>query len=524
MSDEASGVLHSKFFYLGGIVAVSLVIITLAWLFQGTNWSLILLSSAWVLVVAAFAWEIVTRAERLDNIVHSRTDSLERNNRHLNRLLELLRGFRRVSYEINQKTGVEQIGHAFVERVNELFDEPQSVHLWLDRRLVDKKRKEEGNGSVSLHLVAAAGEEIGMPSGLERIERSNPLVARCFQDRSVAVEHELSARGGEEGWDWLADSGMESFAAFRLEVGETILGVLGVFSARTLTADFVRQLHLSVNQLAVALEKGRLLKAMRRRARQLAAAYKELRELDEMKDWFICSVSHELRTPLTSIISFSEILEHYEDLEAEEHREFAGVIREESQRLARLIDDMLDLSRIARDELKLEAGQFDMAAVARRSARLFERQAAEKDMELRLELPAEAPAYADEHAASRVLNNLLSNAFKFTPEGGTVELSVSPDDSTVVTRVRDTGPGIPPEDQEKVFQKFTQLESQLTSKPAGSGIGLAICREIVERSGGRIWVDSRPGEGSTFAFALPNAPRQERSAADKAAETHQITG
>lgn len=504
MSAPAAEAPRGKLFYILLAVGLSLCILVLAWLFRGTRWSLLLFSSAWVLVVGVFSWEILRRAELLDGIVQSRTGALEANNRYLNRLLELLRRFRRLSYELNQRMGVADVARAYVARLHELFDNVGAVRLWLEPQVLGV-----GASDGPLRLAASAGPDLGMPDGFSQLQRHNPLVERCFQDRSVAVEHELARKGEDWGWQWMQHCGMESFAAFRLELGERIIGVLGVFSPRTISADFVRQLHLSVNQLAVSLEKGRLLHAMRRRADELARAYDELQQLDAMKDWFITSVSHELRTPLTSIISFSEILEQFDDLESGEHHEFAAIIRQESQRLAFMIDDMLDLSRIARGELSLHAAEFDMVALAQRCARLFEQRAREAGIELRLQLPPAAHAHADEGAVERVLNNLLSNAVKFTADGGEVTLVIAEPEGPeqpVRVMVRDTGIGIAPQDHERIFDRFTQLESRLTNKPSGTGIGLAICREIVQQSGGRIWVKSRPNEGSTFGFELPSAP------------------
>ena len=250
---------------------------------------------------------------------------------------------------------------------------------------------------------------------------------------------------------------------------------------------------------------------MRGRADELAAAYEELKKLDAMKDWFISSISHELRTPLTSIRSFSEILEHYEDLKPQERLEFAGIIREESERLSLMIDDVLDLSRSADGQLELHPAPFDLVPLAVRCCRLFSRQAAERRMDFRQSLPPHAWADADESAIARVLNNLIGNAFKFTPDGGTIELTVQTRGDEVEAAVRDSGVGIGAADHERIFERFTQLNNQLTSKPAGSGIGLAICKELVDASGGSVWVESELARGSTFRFTLPAATGAQQS-------------
>jgi signal transduction histidine kinase len=510
MSAPHSGRSRGRYFYTAGIFLVSLGILGLTYLFRQATFSLLLLVGAWVLMVIAFAWDMSTRAAHLDDAVHSRTDSLERTNAYLSRLLEQLRAFRRISYDLNQRSELEEIASEFTGGVARLFAEVDSAWLWLDRRLLrGDEAGAEGERADPLDLAAQAGADLGRPAELLRLERANPLVARCFEDLSVAVEHDLAdiTRGAHG--PWLAESGMTSFAAFRLQLGKNVLGIFGVFSHTTLSADFTRQLHLSANQLAVALEKGRLLKAVRGRAEELAAAYEELKKLDAMKDWFISAVSHELRTPLTSIRSFSEILEHYEDLSGEERLEFAGIIRQESERLTLMIDDVLDLSRIAHGQLDLTSMPFDLVPLMGRACKLFSREAAERGMDLRQDLPEQAWASADESAVVRVVNNLLGNAFKFTPDGGTIEASVRNGRDQVQVTVRDSGVGIAPSDHERIFERFTQLHNQLTGKPAGSGIGLAICKELVEASGGSIWVESESGKGAAFHFTLPAAGADE---------------
>ncbi len=507
MSSTSESKLRSRFFYAGILFAVNVGILGLIWRFREANWILLAFSLWWILLVSAFAWEIVTRAERLDRTVRSRTDALRRTNRHLSSLLGRLRAFHRLSYQMNQKLDRGEIGRAFVEELCDGLPAVGAAWLWLGRT--------DGDPDVRprpFRLAARAGPRMGMPAELRRLRADSPLVAGCFGERAVAIFQDLPAAGRKWGWHWVSETGMQSFAALRLHLGDRTLGVLGVFSEQRLSPEFLRQLHLSVNQLTVALEKARLLKQVRRRARELADANKQLRQLDEMKDWFVSAVSHELRTPLTNIRSFGEILENYADLEPEERKEFAGIIRRESERLSALIGNVLDVAKIANGEIELEPQALDLPALVERCCSPFAREAAERGIDLSCSVRERPPAvFADENAVARVLNNLLGNALKFTPDGGRVEVTVKPvgtprqDRRMVAVLVSDTGVGIPADQQEKVFRRFTQLGKQLTDKPPGTGIGLAICREIVENSGGRIWVESTPGEGSTFAFSLPVA-------------------
>jgi len=515
MRGSRDGPLQSRLFYVGSIFAVSFGLVCLMWRFRTVNLIQVAFGLAWVVVVTAFAWEVVTRAERLQAMVRSRTYALGRSNADLAVLLEQLNAFHAISYEINQRTRPEQIARTFVDRLCASLEGVDGAWVWLAPRLTAEEDAALPPGErapAALELVAHSGPDFGMPPELRTLAPDNPLATRCFDVGRVAVDHHLPLRARAWGWPWLADARMESFAGIPLQLGGEMFGVLGLFSRGTFTADFVSRLHVSVNQLAVALEKARLLKETRRRADQLAAANAGLRQLDAMKDWFVSSVSHELRTPLTNIRSYAEILEDYADLTGQERSEFARVIRQESERLSDIITDLLDLAKIAAGEVHLEPGSFDLGRLVERCCEPFGQEAEERQIALEREV-ADAPvlAHADEHAVARVLHNLLGNAFKFTPDGGAIRVTVralgEPDGARSATvQVCDTGMGIPPAEQDRIFERFTQVGSRLGDKPPGTGIGLAICRQIVDGSGGRIWVESRPDEGSTFAFTLPLAP------------------
>ncbi len=513
MADRPETVLQTKFFYAGSIFTVSLGLVTLMWRFKTVNWILVVFGLAWIVVVTAFAWDIVTRAERLESLVGTRTNALEETNRNLNALLNRLSAFQAISSQMNQQIESTDIARAVAERLTTALPGVHSVWLWLDPGLLEEEpeTRDAESGPVPLNLVAQAGRSFGVPDALDPLRPDFQLAVRCFEDANVDLDHNLQAKARAWGWRWLVGSGMESFAGFPLQLGGRLLGVLGIFSAQTITAEFVSQLQQSVNQLTVALEKTRLLKETRRRAAELAAANAELRQLDSMKDWFVSSVSHELRTPLTNIRSFSEILEDYADLSPEERSEFAGVIRQESERLTDIINDVLDLAKISTSEIDLRPDYMDLGGLVEKCCKTFSQEAEERDITFQHQIAESvAQVWADQKGVARVLNNLIGNAFKFTLDGGEVRILVGPqpeDDGEFVTvMVTDTGVGIDAKDHAKVFEKFTQVGTGLHDKPPGTGIGLTICRQIVEQSNGRIWVDSAPHKGSTFGFTLPLRP------------------
>jgi len=248
------------------------------------------------------------------------------------------------------------------------------------------------------------------------------------------------------------------------------------------------------------------------RTKELAEANAELRKLDRMKNWFISVVSHELKTPLTSIRSFSEVLEGYEDLTPKERREFLGVIMSESDRLTGLINDMLDAASIADGRMEWNPRASSPNLLVERSCKLLAHKAENMRLSLHQAVPDGLPeVWADEGKIITVLNNLLFNAIKFTGPGGRIEVGARTIEEEakqgrfVAISVSDTGLGIAREDQERIFEKFMQVAEPPGDCPAGAGLGLAICKEIVEHHGGRIWVESEPGRGSTFTFTLPLA-------------------
>ncbi|HLG74079.1 MAG TPA: ATP-binding protein [Chloroflexota bacterium] len=237
---------------------------------------------------------------------------------------------------------------------------------------------------------------------------------------------------------------------------------------------------------------------------QARAQSETLQQLNRFKDELLENVAHELRTPLTSIRAYSELLLTY-TTDPETQREFTSVINEESERLTRLLNDVLDLTKIQSGKLQWHVGSTDLAGVLREAARKHAVLIRGKGLNFEVEMPADLPLIqADSDRLMQVVDNLLSNATKFTKAGEiTLRASHTPEEITVA--VVDTGVGIPGHEQALVFEKFHQVTQGLTDKPAGTGLGLAICKEIVEYHHGRIWVESEPGRGSTFAFTLPLA-------------------
>ncbi|GAB4277354.1 MAG: SpoIIE family protein phosphatase [Deferrisomatales bacterium] len=296
------------------------------------------------------------------------------------------------------------------------------------------------------------------------------------------------------------------------------IGVLTAYATQGpmgFTEEFIDLFAALANQLALAVVNARLYaevqayshameEKVRRRTAELEAANARLRELDRLKSDFLSTVSHELRTPLTSIRSFTEILLRYGVDDAERRQNFIEIIHAEAERLSRMINELLDLS-------KIEAGRFELhpaplpvqralgtaADVARP---LFQEKRVEVVQSVEPGLP---PVWADPDKLQQVLANLLSNAAKFSPEGGTVRIVCRRRGAYALFCVADEGPGIPRDRLNEVFERYTQVRDPQQYHPLGTGLGLTISREIVHRMGGRIWVESTEGKGTAFYFTLP---------------------
>ena len=228
-----------------------------------------------------------------------------------------------------------------------------------------------------------------------------------------------------------------------------------------------------------------------------------LRMADEMKSTFVSAVSHELKTPVALIKGYASTMRR-DDANWDEKtvRDSLQVIEEESDRLAELIDNLLDASRAQAGNFKLARVELDIDALVKHVIAKFQPQT--KSHALAADVPSDLPlVFADEARITQVLNNLVSNAIKYSPAGGQIRVTSSVTPDTVVISVSDEGPGIAPEDQEHLFERFYRSESAVRKSIPGTGLGLYLCKSIVEAHGGKIWVSGDGQKGSTFNFSLP---------------------
>ena len=237
---------------------------------------------------------------------------------------------------------------------------------------------------------------------------------------------------------------------------------------------------------------------------QLDEKSHELETASRHKSQFLANMSHELRTPLNAILGFSQLLrgEVYGDLNAKQE-EYLDDILASANHLLALINDILDLSKVEAGQIELDVAPFSLREALERGVVMVRERATKDGVSVVLNAYAETDVVTgDERRVRQVIFNLLSNAVKFTPEGGTVDVSASRANGEVRVSVADTGPGIAPEDHGRIFEEFQQTEAGAAQRE-GTGLGLALSKRLVELHGGRIWVDSELGRGSTFVFTLP---------------------
>jgi signal transduction histidine kinase len=273
--------------------------------------------------------------------------------------------------------------------------------------------------------------------------------------------------------------------------------VFGRSAARPFTAHQIELVETFADQAVIAIENVRLFEEIQEKSLQLEVA-------SQHKSQFLANMSHELRTPLNAILGYTELMT--DGAYGEPSEKMMGVLKRleaNGRHLLGLINDVLDLSKIEAGQLVLELSDYSVQDIAQAVRSTLEPLAAEKKLAFKVEISPELPpGLGDGRRLTQVLINLVGNAIKFT-DAGEVVIKAEANSGSFYLSVRDTGPGISAADQAKLFQEFQQADNAITRSKGGTGLGLAISKRIIEMHGGKIWAESQPGQGSTFAFALP---------------------
>ncbi len=347
-------------------------------------------------------------------------------------------------------------------------------------------------------MWAFGGQVSAIPEirfGWERIDPSVGILGRAVQLRDLVVVESFAETGLNQ--PLFDRSDLYPCAAIPLQARENLRGILLLFGIvpRTQSSQGRHLLRGIGYHLGMAIENIRLA--------ERAAEIEILRELDRLRSELIANVSHELRTPLGLIKTCcSALLSEDLGLSADIQAEFLTDIDEQTDRLSKLVDNLLDLSRMQSGHLRLECRMTDLAALARRVANDLGGHLAQFHLTWDF-LPEPFWVQVDAARIDQVLVNLISNAIKYSPQGGTLRVQGRHNEEQVIVSVSDEGIGIPAEDLERVFERFYRVNDPRLPSASGVGLGLAVCRGIIEAHGGRIWAESSVGRGSTFLFTLP---------------------
>ena len=337
------------------------------------------------------------------------------------------------------------------------------------------------------------------------------LIARA---KALSVELGTPITPGFEALVFKASRGIEDIyeLTYIRKDGSRLPAVVSVTALRDEEDAIIGYLLIGTDNTArkqVETERARLDQLLIDKNIELESARDLAEKTNLAKSDFLANMSHELRTPLNSVIGFSEVLlDQLFGAINEKQRDYVNNILCSGRHLLSLINDILDLSKVEAGMMALDLNEFSLRETLEAALMMLKEKAFTGGIALRLDLapPDELNMMADQRKLKQILFNLLSNAVKFTPAGGTVAVSAVRDGNFIEITVADTGMGIKDEDIPKLFQSFTQLESVYTKKFEGTGLGLALTRQLVELHGGRIWVKSVFGAGSRFIFFLPLNP------------------
>jgi two-component system, NtrC family, sensor kinase len=410
----------------------------------------------------------------------------------LTRSVDELTALGEVSRAVSSTLDLDTVLATIVSRAVELSGSDQGIVYEFDEgSQVFHARAAHRITPEHLETVRAAPIRLGEGAiGRAGVIREPVQVAE-IRDESQPVARQVR--------ELLVHEGMRSLLAVPLIREQRLLGGLVILRRErgAFSTEVVAILQTFATQSVLAIQNARLFRELADKSRQIEVA-------SQHKSEFLANMSHELRTPLNAIIGFSEVLTDRMFGELNEKQdEYLKDIYASGTHLLSLINDILDLSKIEAGRMELELTDFDLPTALENALMLVRERAGRRSIALQMNVDERlGEVRADERKIRQVVLNLLSNAIKFTPEGGRIEVAAVPKDGLVEVSVSDTGVGIAPEDQEAVFEEFRQVGTA-AKKVEGTGLGLTLCRKFVELHGGRIWVKSEVGVGSTFTFSLP---------------------
>jgi signal transduction histidine kinase len=419
---------------------------------------------------------------RLLDALHYRTDELGRSVSELQALGE-------VSQAVNSTLDLETVLSTIVAKAVQLSGAEAGAIYGYDEQAREFRLRATYGMDQSL-IDALRQRHIGL---------DEPNIASAFAQREPTQAADLREEPASELNEITLSAGYRARMVAPLLRGEDIVGMLVV--RRCTPGEFAKStvdlIKTFAAQSALAIQNARLFHEIEDKSRQLE-------EASQHKSQFLANMSHELRTPLNSILGYTELMA--DGAYGEPSERMMGVLKRleaNGRHLLGLINDVLDLSKIEAGQLVLELSDYSVQDIAQTVRSTLEPLAADKRLAFKVEMRTDLPpGRGDGRRLTQVLINLVGNAIKFT-DAGEVAIKAEANNGSFHVSVRDTGPGISGTDQAKLFQEFQQADNAITRKKGGTGLGLAISKRIIEMHGGKIWVESQVGRGSTFAFTLP---------------------
>jgi signal transduction histidine kinase len=420
-------------------------------------------------------------AQRLEEVVRERTDELARS-------VEELRALGEVSQTVNSTLDLETVLSAIVSKAAQLSGtEAGTIYVFSEARREYQLRATYGMTGSLIDSIKNQHAEI------------SKAVTLVIEQRQPAQTPDLRAEPPSVARDIMLQAGYLARLVVPLLAADSIVGALVV--RRQAPGEFpkstIELLQTFAAQSVLAIQNARLFSEIEEKSRQLEVA-------SQHKSQFLANMSHELRTPLNAILGYTELMA--DGAYGEPSEKMLGVLKRlesNGKHLLGLINDVLDLSKIEAGQLVLELSDYSVQDIAQTVRSTLEPLAVDKKLAFKVDVASQLPpGHGDGRRLTQVLINLVGNAIKFT-DAGEVAIKAEAHNGSFHVSVRDTGPGISAADQARLFQEFQQADNAITKKKGGTGLGLAISKRIIEMHGGRIWVESQPGQGSTFAFTLP---------------------
>ncbi|MCG6918319.1 MAG: GAF domain-containing protein [Deltaproteobacteria bacterium] len=440
--------------------------------------------------------ELRESKDKLEGYSRTLEEKVEVRTRELARSVEELQALGQISQAVSSSLDLQKVLATIVAHAVELSGTESGAIYEFDE--TSKQFKLRATHRMSEELTRAIREG--------RINLGETALGRAGEKRQAVQVPDIREEPAYPLREIIERDGFRALLAVPLLREDRLIG--GLVVRRRAPGQFPKEtvdlLQNFATQSALAIQNARLFREIEKKGREVEIASKH-------KSEFLANMSHELRTPLNAILGYTElILDKIYGNVPEQIQEVLERVEKNGRHLLSLINDVLDISKIEAGQLSLSLNDYSMKEVVQTVVTAVESLAAEKNLQLQVRVAPEVDrGKGDEQRISQVLLNLVGNAIKFTDEGK-VEVEAITSKDTFVISVADTGPGLSEVDQQKIFEEFHQVDASSTRKKGGTGLGLSIAKKIVEMHGGRIWVESTLGKGSTFSFTLPVRVERQR--------------